>query len=53
MQNTQHLGWKSKVADHKDRYLEAYFFPQEFARVFMSLWRQYLIYRASVACHHP
>ena len=53
MQSTQHLGWKSKVADHKDGYLEAYFFPQEFARVFMSLWRQYLIYRASVECHHP
>nr|WP_298059321.1 gamma-mobile-trio recombinase GmtY [uncultured Halomonas sp.] len=49
MQSTQHLGWKSKVADH----LEAYFFPSEFARVFMSLWRQYLIYRASVECHHP
>lgn len=53
MQSTQHLGWKSKVVDHKDGYLEAYFFPQEFARVFMSLWRQYLIYRASVECHHP
>lgn len=53
MQSTQHLGWKSKVADHKDGYLEAYFFPQEFARVFMSLWRQYLVYRASVECHHP
>ncbi|WP_235040588.1 gamma-mobile-trio recombinase GmtY [Vreelandella profundi] len=53
MQSTQHLGWKSKVVDHKDGYLEAYFFPQEFARVFMSLWRQYLIYRASVQCHHP
>ena len=53
MQNTQHLVWKSKVVDHKDGYLEAYFFPQEFARVFMSLWRQYLIYRASVQCHHP
>lgn len=53
MQSTQHLGWKSRVADHKDGYLEAYFFPQGFAAVFMSLWRQYLIYRASIECHHP
>lgn len=53
MHGTQHLGWKSKVADHKDGYLEAYFFPLDFARVFMSLWREYLIYRASVECHHP
>lgn len=53
MQTTQHLGWKSKVVDHQDGYLEAYFFPQEFANVFMSLWRQYLIYRASVECYHP
>lgn len=52
-QGTGHLGWKSKVADGKDGYLEAYFFPQEFARVFMSLWRQYLVYRAAVSCHHP
>ncbi|WP_193085982.1 gamma-mobile-trio recombinase GmtY [Halomonas sp. FME65] len=53
MQSTQHLGWKSKMVDHKDGYLEAYFFPLEFARVFKSLWRQYLVYRASVECHHP
>jgi len=53
MQGTQHLGWKSKVADHKDGYLEAYFFPRGFAEVFRSLWRQYLIYRASIECQHP
>ncbi|WP_339753426.1 gamma-mobile-trio recombinase GmtY [uncultured Marinobacter sp.] len=52
-QSTQHLGWKSKVADDKDGYLEAHFFPQDFAKVFMSLWREYLVYRASVECHHP
>lgn len=53
MQSTEQLGWKSKVLDHKDGYLEAYFFPEDFARLFMSLWRQYLTYRASVECHHP
>lgn len=53
MQGTQHLGWKAKVFDGKDGYLEGYFFPQDFARVFMSLWRQYLVYRAAVECHHP
>ena len=41
------------MPDHKDGYLEAYFFPQDFARVFMSLWRQYRTYRAAVECHHP
>lgn len=51
--NTENLGWKSKIVDHKDGYLEAYFFPTDFALVFMSLWRQYLIYRASVECNHP
>ncbi len=53
LQDTQHLGWKGKALDHKDGYLEGFFFPQDFARVFMSLWRQYLVYRASIACHHP
>jgi site-specific recombinase XerD len=59
MLNTQHLGWKSKVHNgeaekgKKDLYLEAYFFPIEYKKVFMTLWRQYLVYRASVECHHP
>lgn len=53
MQNTQHLGWKCKQYDDSDGYLEAYFFPPEFGKIFMLLWRQYLVYRASVSCHHP
>lgn len=53
MLGTQNLGWKSRVVDHQDGYLEARFFPTEYSRVFMKLWRQYLIYRASVECHHP
>ena len=53
LQGTQHLGWKTKVVDHEDGYLEAYFFPQDWAKVFMSLWRKYLVYRAAVDVHHP
>lgn len=53
MHGTQHLGWKSKTLDHKDGYLQGWFFPDNFARVFMSLWRQYLVFRAAVDCHHP
>lgn len=52
LQGTQHLGWKSRVVDHKDGYLEAYFFPQDYAKVFMALWQQYLVYRAAIPCHH-
>ena len=53
LQDTQHLGWKAKVVDHKDGYLEAYFFPLDWAKVFMSLWRKYLVYRAATEAHHP
>lgn len=50
---TEHLGWKAKIADHRDGYLEAFWFPRTFGQVFKSLWRQYLIFRASATCHHP
>jgi len=53
LQGTQNLGWKAKVVDHKDGYLMAWWFPQDWAKVFMSLWRKYLVYRAAVDAHHP
>jgi integrase len=53
MMGTQKLGWKSRVVDHKDAYLEGYFFPSEYRYVFMKLWREYLVYRAAVPCNHP
>lgn len=53
MNNTQFLGWKTRLPDHKDGYLIAYWFPAEFACVFMTLWKTYLKYRATADAHHP
>lgn len=53
MVGTEHLGWKSRVTDHKDGYLAVYFFPVDYAKLFMSLWQTYSKYRAAVDAHHP
>ena len=50
---TQRVGWKSKVVDHKDNYLQVQWFPTDYGKLFMMLWRDYLRYRASIECHHP
>ena len=51
--STQHLGFKSKVVDHKDNYMQVHWFPLHFGRVFMALWRQYMKFRAVTDAHHP
>lgn len=53
MNGTAYLGWKPKIVDHKDGYLIAQWFPVDFARVFLTLWKTYLKYRASTEAHHP
>ena len=50
---TQWLGFKSKVVDHKDGCMQVHWFPTEFGRVFMALWRQYMKFRAVTDAHHP
>lgn len=53
MKGTPHLGWKAKLVDDKDGYLIAQWFPVDLANVFMTLWKTYLKYRATVDAHHP
>lgn len=53
MTTTQKLGWKNRLTDHKDNYLQVQWFPTDYSRVFMILWKTYQKYRASVECHHP
>lgn len=50
---TQRVGWKSRVVDHKDNYLQVQWFPTDYGKLFMALWRDYQKYRASVECYHP
>lgn len=53
MKGTQYLGWKAKLVDDKDGYLIAQWFPVDFGRVFMALWKTHLKYRATADAHHP
>ncbi len=53
MKGTSYIGWKSRVVDHKDKYIQVQWFPTDYGKVFMSLWKNYQKYRASVDCHHP
>tara|TARA_R110002050_G_C8951563_1_gene513426 strand:+ start:106 stop:1584 length:1479 start_codon:yes stop_codon:yes gene_type:complete len=53
MHGTARIGWKSRVTDHRDNYIQVQFFPTDYAKVFMSLWKDYQKYRASIDCHHP
>ncbi|GAC35351.1 phage integrase family protein [Paraglaciecola polaris LMG 21857] len=53
MQGTARIGWKGRVVDHRDNYIQVQFFPTDYGKVFMSLWKDYQKYRASIDCHHP
>lgn len=53
MLGTSRLGWKGRVVDHRDMYIQVQWFPADYGKVFMALWRSYLKYRASIDCHHP
>jgi len=47
------VGWKSRVSDSKDEYLEVYWFPTVFGEVFAKLWRDYTRFLTGVERHHP
>lgn len=53
VKGTSHVGWKSRVVDHRDGYIQVQWFPTDYGKVFMSLWKNYQKYRASIDCHHP
>ena len=53
MSGTMHVGNKSKVADHADRYLSVHWFPRFYGQVFLQLWNSYLRCRAVLKTDHP
>lgn len=53
MFNTEHLGWKGGTIDHRDGYIIVNWFPSYYGEIFLSLWKVYQKYRASILCNHP
>ena len=49
----KHIGWKSRVTDSKDNYLEVYWFPEIFGEVFAILWRVYIRFMSTIERNHP
>ncbi|ATD10233.1 hypothetical protein PPIS_b1227 [Pseudoalteromonas piscicida] len=50
---TQHIGWKGSKFDHKDGYIEVYWFPNYYGQLFKKLWNTYMKYRSLLDCNHP
>jgi integrase len=53
MYGTSRVGWKSRVVDNRDGYIQVQWFPTDYGKVFMLLWKDYLKYQACIDCHHP
>lgn len=53
MRGTAHLGWKCRVVDHKDGYIQVQWFQADYGKAFMLLWKDYQKYRASIDSYHP
>ncbi|WP_336353205.1 gamma-mobile-trio recombinase GmtY [Pseudomonas atacamensis] len=53
MRGTRAVGWKVRLHDHVDYYIQLHWFPTDFGRLFLKLWKEHLFYLASVERHHP
>lgn len=47
------VGWKSRVTDNKDEYLEVHWFPTVFGEVFAKLWQDYTRFLTAIERNHP
>lgn len=53
LRSTRGIGWKIRLHDHRDFYIQLHWFPTEFGRLFLILWKEHLFYLASIDRHHP
>lgn len=53
LRGTKRVGWKYTIVDHKDKYIQLYWFPREAGILFAKLWREYLLYLVHLDRHHP
>lgn len=52
-QGTKRVGWKTRLVDHADNYIQLHWFPPRFSVLFMKLWRVHIRYLTTVERHHP
>lgn len=49
----KHVGWKNRVFDSKDGYIEVHWFPIIFGEVFARLWQNYTRFLSIIERNHP
>lgn len=49
----KYVGWKSRVTDSKEQYLEVHWFPTIFGEVFSKLWQDYTRFLMILERNHP
>lgn len=53
LMSKKRVGWKSRVADSKDEYLDVHWFPTTFGKVFAKLWQDYTRFLTGISRNHP
>jgi integrase len=53
LRGTKAVGWKIRIHDHADLYVQLHWFSTDFGRLFLKLWREHLFYIASLDRYHP
>jgi integrase len=53
LRGTKAVGWKIRLHDHRDYFIQLHWFPTDFGRLFLKLWKEHLFYLANTDRHHP
>ncbi|MNF70307.1 Phage integrase family protein [compost metagenome] len=53
LRGTKGVGWKVRLHDHRDNYIQVHWFPTDYGRLFLKLWKEHLHYLACIDRHHP
>lgn len=50
---TARVGWKTRVVDNSDNYIQLYWFPSFLGEIFFKLWKLYLMALMPIEREHP
>lgn len=50
---TKRLGWKTRVMDHKDNYIQVWWYPTYYGKLFWHLWQEYRNRTFRIKRQHP
>lgn len=49
----KHIGWKTNSFENSDYYLEVYWFPTIYGKIFEKLWKDYIRFLTGIERNHP